>query len=465
MTTIALPLAKPQSRLAIAGLAGIVLGIAYTLSPLTILSLAVLAGVLVRASRGLSEAERRWYWSLISIAVIVRLVAIAFLFLSADEARPFAVFFGDEALYKSRTVWLRNIGQGIPMSPADVIYSFDTVGHTSYILILAFVQALVGDAPYGLHVANMVLYLSAVLALYRFARRSYGPVVAIGGLIVLLFLPSLLFWSISVLKEPVNVFMIVAQLMCAVAIVRAPRWWQKALAVAGVGAFGLAMESLRGGGLATAAGGTVGGLLIAFLLAKGRRLVIAAALAPVIIVVLANSSAVQERVLYRLRAAAHYHSGHVLTNGYAYRLLHPGWYERRMEIDDYLTADESARFAVKAMASYFVEPVPWRTESVALLAYVPEQMTWYLMALMLPFGVVAGMRRDLLLTSLLAAHAGVAMLLVALTSGNIGTLIRHRSLAFPYLVWLSALGAHECVRWFVDRNHLRGEGSRIDGDR
>ena len=89
---------------------------------------------------------------------------------TADPARPFASFFGDEELYKFRTVWLRNVGQGIPMSPADVIYSFDDVGHTSYIYVLAFVQAIVGDAPYGLHVLNMALYLCGCWRLYRLAR-------------------------------------------------------------------------------------------------------------------------------------------------------------------------------------------------------------------------------------------------------------------------------------------------------
>jgi hypothetical protein len=465
MTTIALPLAATQSRVITALAAGAMLGAIYTLSPLTVLSLAVLAAAVIRASRGLLETEQRWFWSLLSIAILIRLLAIAGLFLSADDTRPFASFFGDEDLYKSRTVWMRNVGQGIPMSPADVIYSFDTVGRTSYIFVLAFIQALVGDAPYGLHVMNMVLYLCAALALYRVARRSYGPVVAMAGLIVLLFLPSLLFWSISVLKEPMNVFMIAAQLMCALAIVRAPRWWQKAAAMGGVVAFGLAMESLRSGGLVTAVAGTIGGLLLLFVLAKGRRLVAAAVAIPVAIALVASSPAVQERVLFNLRAAAVYHSGHVMTPGYAYRLLDSGWYARRFEIREHLTQQEAARFAVKALASYFTEPLPWRTESTALLAYVPEQMFWYLMALMLPFGVIAGMRHDRVMTSLLMAHALVAIALVALTSGNIGTLIRHRSLALPYLVWLSALGAHQCVRLYLDRNRVRVERSRMDGDR
>ncbi len=39
------------------------------------------------------------------------------------------------------------------------------------------------------------------------------------------------------------------------------------------------------------------------------------------------------------------------------------------------------------------------------------------------------------------AHTLVAAITVALISGNVGTLVRHRGLALPYLVWLSAVGA------------------------
>ena len=39
----------------------------------------------------------------------------------ADPSRPYANFFGDEELFKSRTIWLRNIGLGVPVSPqADI---------------------------------------------------------------------------------------------------------------------------------------------------------------------------------------------------------------------------------------------------------------------------------------------------------------------------------------------------------
>jgi hypothetical protein len=75
-----------------------------------------------------------------------------------------------------------------------------------------------------------------------------------------------------------------------------------------------------------------------------------------------------------------------------------------------------------------------------MLAYLPEQALWWTMIALAPFGVAMGLKRDALLTSTLAAHAVAIAMMVALTSGNIGTLIRHRGLVFPYLVWIAALG-------------------------
>lgn len=465
MTTMALSM--PRGQLWIFGTvaAGITLGLAYTLSPLTVLSLAVLAWAANAAARGLSDSERRWFWSLFSIGVVLRLIAIALLFWFADPARPFASFFGDEELYKFRSVWVRNVGQAIPISPADVIYSYDAVGRTGYMSVLAFAQALIGDAPYGLHTFSMMLYLCGTLALFRVMRGTYGSAVAMAGFIALLFTPSLALWSISVLKEPMNVLMIVAELICAVWIVRAPRWWQKVAAAAGVIAFGLTMESLRGGGLITAGIGAIGGMALALMMSRGRRLALAMLVLPVAAAVLAGVPAVQDRILATLRMGAFYHAGHVLTPGYSYQLVDPPYYARRVLLQNDMPAVDAGRFAAKAVWSYVAEPLPWKMESRLLLGYLPEQIVWYAMALLLPIGVVAGTRRDVVMTAMLTSHAAAAILIVALTSGNIGTLIRHRTLALPYLVWLSALGAQNCIRRFVDRRRVREEGSRIDGNR
>jgi hypothetical protein len=453
--TQAIALPRGQTRTVAIAAVGMALGLAYTLSPLTVLMLGVVAAASYAASRGLSQTERRWFWCVMSTAVLLRLLAIALLFLTADPARPFASFFGDEELYKFRTVWVRNIGQGIPISPADVIYSFDAVGNTGYMDVLAFVQVLVGDAPYGLHLLNMTLCLCGVLALYRLARGAYGTTVSMAGLVTLLFLPSVFFWSISILKEPMNVFMLAGELICAVFIVRAPRpgWggWQKGLAAAGVVVFALAMESLRAGGVLTAAIGTIGGIALTWTLARGRRWMTALVLVPATVVMLVTLPSVQDRMLANVRRVAFYHAGHVLTPGFSYRLVDIQYYSQRIQLLNNMPPSDAGRFVISALWNYFVQPLPWKTESRALQAYLPEQFIWYVMALLIPFGVLAGLRRDRLITSMLLCHAAAAMVLVAVTSGNLGTLIRHRSLALPYLVWLSALGAQDCVRRYLRR--------------
>ena len=304
--------------------------------------------------------------------------------------------------------------------------------------------------------------MCGILALYRVARVSYGGVVAIGGLAVLLFLPSLGLWSISVLKEPISVLIIAAELIGSVAIVRAPRWWQKAAALLLVAGGGAAMESLRTGGALTAAAGMFGGVLLAFVLSRGRRVAIAMIVVPVAICGIAGLPMVRERALAKVRDAAVYHAGHVATPGYSYQLVHPGYYANREGLRS-MPPDEAGRFVVKAVVAYFAQPLPWEMRSRAMLAYMPEHMLWYVMALLLPLGVLAGIRRDVVLTSMLASHAAAAILIVAVSSGNIGTLIRHRATALPYLVWLAALGVHECARVLADRLAVsEGDGGIVE---
>ena len=82
---------------------------------------------------------------------------------------------------------------------------------------------------------------------------------------------------------------------------------------------------------------------------------------PMAIIVLAGSVAVQDRVLSNLRSAAFYHAGHVLTPGYSYQLLDDRYYFSRLQILRDMPPDEAGRFAIKAIGSYFAEPLPWKT--------------------------------------------------------------------------------------------------------
>ncbi len=436
--------------------AGAILGLLYTLSPLTLVAISGGALAVWWAARPMGPDERRWFLWLVGVAVALRLVLIAGLFLSADPSRPFSVFFGDEELFKSRPIWIRNLGLGVPISAADWIYAFDDTGKSGYLFVLAAVQAFLGDAPYAIHVMNAVIYLCGALLLHRLARQSFGKLPAMAGVLVLLLFPSLFAWSISALKEPMYTCVAAIEILIVVQIVRAPGLLRKVAAVAALFVAAYALESLRKGGMQVAAAGAVVGIVAGLIVPRPRLFLASAIAAPVLLVVILNVAPVQARVLTVVRDSVRYHAGHILTAGQTYQMVDGLYYYDWPRIFE-IGPRESVEYVARSIVHYVVEPQPWVERSRAMLLYVPEQAAWWSMLLLLPFGIAAGLKADALLTTTLLSHAVAIGMMVALTSGNVGTLIRHRGLIFPYLVWLVALGGCRLLERFASHPVENGD--------
>jgi hypothetical protein len=429
--------------------AGAVIGVVYTLSPLAVWCGLATAALVVWTGRGLPDGERQWIRSILIIAIAARVAAIAWLFVTTDHHTvPFGSFFGDEEYFIKRSIWLRNVALGIPIHRADLIYAFDDYSYTSYLYVLAFVQVLVGPSPYGVHLFCAVLYLTAVVILYKVARPAFGRAPASLGLVLLLFLPSLFAWSISALKEPLFFLLSAIGVAAAVRLGHVRAWTSRAIMIVTIVILASALQTVREVGFAMTAVGLFGGLLFAYLLKRPKAL---AAFTGAVIVagVLAwQQPIVQYRSVKAVQQLAQQHWGHLSTQGYVYELLEPQFYRERSEIPK-MSAGDMLRFIVRAGVSYVVVPLPWNIRSRSALAYLPEQTVWYVLVLLIVPGIIEAKRRDTLLTCLLLASGGVAVALVALTGGNVGTLVRHRGLAIPYLIWLSATGACAVITWLA----------------
>lgn len=420
---------------------GVVLGIIYTLSPLAVLCAAALLVITRWAARPLTGREREWFVILFTVAIVIRFAIVGALVLSADGSRPYTVFFGDEWIFKSRPIWLRNVGLGIPISPADIIYAYDPTGMSGHLYVNAVLQALVGDAPYGIHLFNVMLYVGSVAILYRVVRPSFGALPAFGGSAVLLFLPSLSAWSVSALKEPIYIATALVELVLVLAVARAPRVGWRVIAAVALVATAFAMEELRKGTVVVAALGAVGGWAGAWLFQRPRRIAIAAVALPAVMIIALVQAPVQARVLTYARELMRYHAGHVMTPGVSYKIIDARYYGGKwIQVMD-APPKEILQYLVRAPIAFVIEPTPRNVQSRLLWAYLPEHFVWLVLIALVPFGVRPAFRRDRLLTSVLLAHAAAIAMMVALTSGNIGTLIRHRGLSLPYLVWFSMLGA------------------------
>jgi hypothetical protein len=165
-----------------------------------------------------------------------------------------------------------------------------------------------------------------------------------------------------------------------------------------------------------------------------------AVVVPIAVFGMLSRPAVQLRAMQEVRRAAKLHWGHVNTPGYSFKSLDPELYPERSSIDR-MSRGATGRYLVRSAVEYLTVPRPWTIESRSALAFVPELMFWYCILALLPFGLVVALRRDALVTMVLSAYAFALAALVAVTGGNIGTLVRHRGLALPYVIWLSAVGA------------------------
>jgi len=440
---------SPAPRAYGAAVAAIVLAAALIASPLLVCVIIAAPLCLARIARGLPDDERRVLIALLTLALVLRAGLVAGqLLLALPQLNGLSVgaLAGDEAYYFSRALRVRDLQLGYAATQLDYFIANDAYGQTSYVSLLTAVQVMFGPTPYSMKVANGLIYVCGAGLLFRVARAAFGVLPSYLGLAVLLFLPSLLFSSVTLLKESAYFFgvsVFAAGAWHAAARIRAGRL-PEAVPFLAVAVVSVALiDGLRRGGLVLMAGGAIAGLAIWFIGQSRVRLTAAVAACAVGLMALGAVPSFGERAITGVEAAAKLHGGHVFTVGHVYKLLDEEFYvtaHTPAGWDLQLTGAEAARFVARAIISFAVTPWPWEMRSIRELAFLPEHMVWYLLIVALPFGIVPAWRSSPLATALLLGLAIPTAAVVAATNGNVGTLLRMRGLVTPFVVWISAAG-------------------------
>jgi hypothetical protein len=449
-----------RSHLAIAIGGGVMLGVLYTISPLTPWFIFGCFWLCRRAIRDLSEDERQIVLALFVIATVLRVAVVGGLFLITDHsATPFGSLFGDEEYYKRRSLWLRSMALDIDISNADRRYAIDDYSDTSYLYILALLQILVGSAPYGVHLFSIFLYQAGAVLMYHFVRRTYGSAPALLSFAGVLFLPTLFFWSLSALRESLHFLVVVLVIVSVVEAIKPTtvsyrvRWLL-------FGAAGLLIaRDLRAGTMAVLMASAAAGVGGAWALHNRRRLSVTLLLCVVVVGGVMSRASMQARLLDGVRAYASNHQGHVFTPGVHYKLLETRFYvDRSLRGTQVMTAAEATRFVLRAIVAAVVVPVPWKAESTFTRAYLPEHIIWYLMVALVPLGIWFGLAHSPPATLVMTSYVLLMGLGIALRSGNVGTLVRHRGLILPFVIVLSAVAAcHLIERIWARRSVSQGQ--------
>jgi hypothetical protein len=426
---------------AVAAILGVALGIVYTLSPLTVAFAIVMAPVCWAATRRLDGREWRWVATALAAAVGARLLAIVVLLVVTNPMRgQFGVYFPDAEFVIERSWWIRNLWLGVPIGPYYLDWVYRPYGTSSFPYILAALQMVFGLAPYGVNLVSVACFIAGALLLFHLARRSYGSPAAVAGLLLLLAWPTFFAWSVSVLRESAQFFCMALVMVATVAAIRARSWTDRVLAI-GLAAFGIyVLDSLRAGALIMVVLGLTLGLAIRLATLRwwiaAATLVACIAIAPRVVAY----APLRDRVAEEVQLAASRHLGHVEMPGRSFRSLDDRFYMAGPRAPFDMSIDEGARFLIRSAAAFVLVPLPWQVDSLSGLAALPQQFLWYLTLACALVGCVVGLRRDALVTLLLSSYIVSGLMVIGPNNGNIGTLVRHRDMVVPALVWLAGAG-------------------------
>lgn len=442
---------------------GVGLGAAYVASPLAVWCVGSMVALCVWAGRGLGERERRYVWTVLLAAAVIRLMAVAVLFLVSEPHISTSFFWDGDGVYlKRRAMTVRDFWLGNPVSPVHFSRGFDHgYGWSTYVYVLAYLQYLTGPALFGVHLFNVTIFMTASVMMHRLARAAFGRVPALVGLGLMLFLPTLIAWSVSALKESLYVFLCALGLTTAVWVIRSTGLFRRLIGFAIVVGATVANGTVRSGASLIMIAGLSAGLVGSIIVRRVLLMLLVVVCLPWGVYHLWTTPDIQARIMSQLQTSAVMHRGNVNTEGHSYRLL-----DSRFYADVYATEtmrpDEGLRYLVRAIVSVVVVPLPWQVASNSAAVFLAQQVIWYLLVVFAVVGCVVGLRRDALVTSMLAGLAVTAAAAIALNSGNIGTMVRFRDTIVPFVVWLSAVGAVSTATTLANRNvrSTVGEGDR-----
>ena len=438
--------------------AGLALGLAYATSPLFIIVLIGAATLLMVAGRDLSHGERRRIAWILASAIAVRCLLIAAMLVSnIPYLSDLGVggVTGDDGYFLGRAMRGRDIVLDIMPGRYDYFVVSDEYGRTSYLQFLTAIQVWFGPTPYSIRALNGLLFVTASYLLFRLCRPGLGATASQVALVALLFLPSLLVSSISTTKESLYFLATAALLTAVVELVRRPAVGARAAAVAVAAICLWVLDDLRRGALALSVSGLALAVVARVLFVTPRRLIAGTVVGVAAVLLLWVQPPVRARFLDATASAAKMQAGHVFTSGHAYKLLDEGFYMHPAAPSAWplaLTELQAGRFLTRAAVSFVLTPLPWEMVSLSELLFLPEHLVWLLIVGLVPIGAIAGWRRDPTITACLIGFALPTAAVLAVTTGNVGTLLRLRGLVTPYLIWFAALGALVVCEWLLTRS-------------
>lgn len=426
------------------GLAGVGGGILFFLTPGGMTVTLLFVGVACLMAR--SDRDRRFLLVLVFSAYALRLLLHVTRDLSITavggsytlHGTPSFTYGGDHGYYTVRSLWLKDI----LLDRAVALVQWNEVtsaryGRSSHLLVLAAYYFLFGYSPVSSPSISACLSSLSGLLAHRIAGESYSLGAARAAGILVAFAPPLVAWSITNLKEPYLIFSALLILWFFLRWMNGGRIWH----LLPIPLFLVFMGGTRDySELIMLAVLAFASLYIAPP-ACFRLVTVTASLLAALIGVLFFGLIVGARVwelLYGLLRLTH---GQSNAGGFSYRLLPDHYYllPGTDQVFSNLRLPEFGVMFAKGWAYFLLAPFPWATASLGQLTVYPWMLIWYGLLTLAFLGLILALASNSRPTLVLMIYVLFMGSAIALSSGNIGTVFRHRDLVSPVLLIFSGV--------------------------
>ncbi len=446
---------------AVSAALGVALGVACLMSIGGVVLIAGSVAVLaLMTRRGQGQLFRWALWALGLRWLLI--LAITFIIVLTGQHYPGGTdtapaLFGDEGYYTAKAWWILKRIVGLPLEFEELIevnkeYYATAYGLSAHVYPMTFFYALFGYSPTAVKGISALLGVVTGIMVHDLVRVYANPRAAKLAAVLVWFWPSLVLWSVTNLKDPYAIFLLVAAVW-AFQRCLTERKWIYALVAAGA-VYGYAMIKAY---LWVA---VVASMALAWVLQWRRRWLRwaaagAAALCLAAVVVRAPG-ALPRRIEAGMRRIAMFHVHQALQQPdtlRSYRLLPDRCYQRPVTDERFngLGPADYAKMAVSGVGYFLTVPWPVQLTSVSRAAVIPQMLCWYLALLAVMLGVWRQVRQGLRPAALALFVLSGVTLMLALTEGNIGTAFRHRDLVAPFYLLFAAIGA----TWAWDRRQAQ----------
>lgn len=133
------------------------------------------------------------------------------------------------------------------------------------------------------------------------------------------------------------------------------------------------------------------------------------------------------------------HTGYVNTGGKVYRVLDNRYYERPNLVYG-MGWVEIIFSSARSLIHFLFEPFPWRMVNFSLLFAYLQMVIWYILFFFACVGFLKIKDYNYTLYLPLVFYLLMGTLIIALPSGNVGTVFRHRDILSPFFFVFSAVG-------------------------